>query len=525
MSCFIITIKVAIESDNEENYKRAIATKLKIDEIFITIAEILSKALDFRDQKQFYYKLTIAADLPENFKNYQNLDLYLPPVSHSYSKSQSKERPIVIGFGPAGMFAALELIAHGLRPIVFERGQMIEQRSADVQSFIRKRKLNPESNIQYGEGGAGSFSDGKLFSRRNNNTSYVSRVLETFIKFGAPKEIGYIAKPHLGTDVLCKIVKNIRNYILDHGGDIHYGAKLSDILIKNEEAIGITINGEDEYYSKQIYLALGHSARDTYKVLYERGVFLEQKQISMGLRIEHPTETIDLMRYGQKYHKCDELGSATYSLNYTNKMIKSGVYTFCMCPGGEIVNASSEEGMLVVNGMSYSHRSSPFSNAALVVPCPVEMYNSKNPLSGLEFQKEIERKTFVAGGEGWRVPAQKLVDFLSNKSGNPIPETSFKMGTSLSDMNDIMPSHIIKLFHEAFQQWKEDVPLFISHNAVLIGSETRTSSPVKISRDEKYQSVSIKNLYPLGEGSGYTGGITSSAADAIRAVDVHFGSK
>lgn len=523
MSCFIITIKVAIESDNEDSYKRAIATKFKVNETFITIVKILSKALDLRDQDQFYYKLTIAANLSEDFKNYQKLDFYSSPAHNSYLKSQSNERPLVIGFGPAGMFAALELIAHGLHPIVFERGQMIEQRSADVQTFIRERKLNTESNIQYGEGGAGSFSDGKLFSRRNNNTSYVSRVLNTFIKFGAPKEIGYIAKPHLGTDVLCKIVKNIRNYILNHGGTIHYGAKLSDILIKNDEAVGITINGEDEYYSKQIYLALGHSARDTYRVLYERGILLEQKQVSVGVRIEHPTETIDLMRYGQKYYDFDNLGAATYSLNYTNKKLKSGVYTFCMCPGGEIVNASSEEGMLVVNGMSYSHRSSPFSNAALVVPCPVDMYSSKNPLSGLEFQKEIERKTYVAGGKGWKVPAQNLMDFLGNKSGTPIPETSFKMGTSLSDMNDIMPPHIIKLFHEAFHKWKEEVPLFISHNAVLIGSETRTSSPVRILRDEQFQSVSIKNLYPIGEGSGYTGGITSSAADAIRAVDAHLG--
>ncbi len=525
MSCFIVTIKVAIETDSQESYKRAVGAKLKIDEAFISIVNILSKALDLRDQKQFYYKLTVVADLPEGFKNYQKLDLYNAPSSQSYSKSANKERPLVIGFGPAGMFAALELIAHGLRPIVFERGQMIEQRSADVQSLIRERKLNTESNIQYGEGGAGSFSDGKLFSRRNNNTSHVSRVLDTFIKFGAPKEIGYIAKPHLGTDVLCKIVKNIRKYILGHGGEIQYGAKLSDIILKNDEAIGVTINGEDDYYSRQIYLALGHSARDTYRMLYEKGVFLEQKQVSVGVRIEHPIETIDLMRYGQKYHKYRELGAATYSLNYTNKQIKSGVYTFCMCPGGEIVNASSEEGMLVVNGMSYSHRASPFSNAALVVPCPVDMYDSNNPLSGLEFQKEIERRTYIAGGNDWRVPAQNLMDFLGNKSGSSIPETSYKMGTRLSDMNDIMPPHIIKLFHEAFNQWKEDVPLFISHNAVLIGSETRTSSPVRITRDEIYQSVNTKNLYPIGEGSGYTGGITSSAADAVRAVDVHFGSK
>lgn len=522
MSCYIVTVKVALEEDNEENYRTTIAIKLKIDATSISIVKILSKAIDLRDQNQFYYKLTIAVDLPESFKNYLNLEFYIDPSTHSYSKALSTERPLVIGFGPAGMFAALELIAHGLHPIVIERGQRIEQRSVDVQRFIRERKLNPESNIQYGEGGAGSFSDGKLFSRRNNNTSYVSRVLDTFIKFGAPKEIGYIAKPHLGTDVLCKIVKNIRNFVLDHGGDIHYGARLTDIIIKNDEAIGVTINDEDDYYSKQIYLALGHSARDTYRMLHERGVFLEQKQVSVGVRIEHPTEIIDLMRYGQKYHKYIELGAATYSLNYTNKQIKSGVYTFCMCPGGEIVNASSEKGMLVVNGMSYSHRSSPYSNAALVVPCPAVMYSSNSPLSGLDFQQEIERKTYIAGGEDWRVPAQNLMDFLSKKTGSSIPETSYKMGTRLSDMNDIMPPHIIQLFHEAFSQWQEDVPLFISHNAVLIGSETRTSSPVKILRNEKYQSVNVKNLYPIGEGSGYTGGITSSAADAIRAVDVHF---
>ena len=403
---------------------------------------------------------------------------------------------------------------------MFERGKKIEERSVDIQKFITERELNPESNIQFGEGGAGSYSDGKLFSRRNN-TSYVDRVLKTFIKFGAPEEIEYISKPHLGTDVLCRIIRNIRAYILKRGGKIYYRSKMTDILISEGKASGIIINGDKEYLSANIYIALGHSARDTFEMMHQKGIAIEQKPILVGVRIEHPAKTIDLMRYGNKYKNFNWLGAATYSLNYTNRKIRKGVYTFCMCPGGEVINASSDQGMMVVNGMSYSGRSSAFSNAALVATCHTDDYQSTSPLGGIEFQKHIERKAFNAGGEKWKVPAQNLMDFLNDKSTAGLNKNSYKLGAVSADMKDILPGFVIKELLAAFNKWKKDVPLFVSNHAILLGAETRTSSPVRIKRNKKFECINIKNLYPIGEGSGYTGGITSSAADAIKAVEMH----
>jgi len=428
------------------------------------------------------------------------------------------ERPIVIGFGPAGMFAALELLESGLQPLIFERGKKIEERTIDVQRFIRERVLDPESNIQFGEGGAGSYSDGKLFSRMNNS-GYVSKVLDTFVKFGAPEELGYISKPHIGTDVLCKIVKNVRNYILERGGEIYYNSKMTDILIEDGKAIGVVINGEKEYRSSMIFFAVGHSARDTFEMIHKKGIVLEQKPISVGLRIEHPVETINLLRYGNKYKDFPDLEAATYSMNYTDRKLKRGVYTFCMCPGGEVVNASSEQGMMVLNGMSYSRRSSAFSNSALVVTCNTNDYPSASPLAGIEFQREIERKVFHASGGRWKVPAQNLPDFLNRKISKDLNKNSYAMGAIAFSLKELLPEFVSDMLAAAFHSWKADYPLFVSEEAILFAAETRTSSPVKMKRSENYESVSIKNLYPIGEGSGYTGGITSSAADAIKAVE------
>jgi len=346
----------------------------------------------------------------------------------------------------------------------------------------------------------------------------VNRVLKTFVKFGAPEEIEYISKPHLGTDVLCKIVRNIRRYILERGGEIQYSSKMTDILIAEGKATGIIINGEKEFLSSSIFMALGHSARDTFKMMHEKGVAIEQRPLSVGVRIEHPAQSINLMRYGKKYQNYAGLGAATYSLNHTNRRIRRGVYTFCMCPGGEIVNASSENGLLVLNGMSYSKRSSPFSNAALVVSCHPADYKSANPLAGIEFQQNIERKAFQAGGENWQAPAQNLMNFLGRSILNNLPDNSYRMGVVSADMKEIFPDFVLTELKVAFNKWKEQVPLFVSDQAILFGAETRASSPVRITRNDRCESVNVKNLYPIGEGSGYTGGITSSAADGIKAV-------
>ncbi len=521
LDLIIIQIRIPVENDGMAEYLRTASQELKIGEESIAVAAILSKSLDATSKEQFFYKLSIVVGTPKGFGNKQNFPVYTEQVPAERKTTRITERPLIVGFGPAGMFAALELIDRGFKPLIFERGKRIEERSVDVQRFIRERQIDPESNIQFGEGGAGSYSDGKLFSRRDNNSSSINQVLKTFIKFGAPAEIGYISKPHLGTDVLCKIVSNIRNYILERGGEMHFGAKMTDILITEGKALGIIINGKEEFLSSRIYIALGHSARDTLEMMHERGVALERKPISVGVRIEHPVETINLLRYGNKYKNFDGLGAATYSLNYTNRKNRRGVYTFCMCPGGEVINASSAQGMMVVNGMSYSGRSSAFSNAAMVVTCHTDDYASTSPLAGIEFQKKIERKAFAAGGGKWRVPAQNLMDFLGERGPAGLNANSFKMGAFSADMKEIMPGFVVTELLAAFAKWKEEVPLFVSDQAILLGAETRASSPVRIMRNENYESVNIRNLIPIGEGSGYTGGITSSAADAIRAVAMH----
>ncbi|MEK7881205.1 MAG: FAD-dependent protein, partial [Deltaproteobacteria bacterium] len=470
------------------------------------------------DKEQFYYEVSIVVSVPDGLNNKENFLVYVEKIKAARKPKHRATRPIIIGFGPAGMFAALELIEYGFKPLIFERGKNIEERSEDVRRFIKEKTLNPESNIQFGEGGAGSYSDGKLFSRIKNS-EHINRALDTLIKFGAPEEIAYISKPHLGTDVLCRIVRNIRNHILERGGDIKYGSKMTDMLISNDKVIGVVINKEEEYLSSSVYLAVGHSARDTFEMLHKKGVAIEQKPISVGVRVEHPAEIINLIRYGDKYRDFPGIGAATYSFNYIDRKIGRGVQTFCMCPGGEVINASSENGMLVVNGMSYSGRSSAFSNSAIIVTCHTDDYGSTDALAGIEFQKDMERKAFNAGGGRWEVPAQNLTDFLSGRPSGILNKNSFAMDAVAADMNEIFPKFVSEALTSAFSAWEKDYPLFVSRHAILLGAETRTSAPIRIKRDEKYESINIKNLYPIGEGSGYTGGIMSSAVDAIKAVE------
>ncbi len=518
MHLIINNLRIPVEKDGSDEYVKAASKRLQLSERAITLAKVLHKSLDMTNKEEFFYRISIVARVPVGYENKAAFPLYRERPEPHKKLIVIKERPVIIGFGPAGIFAALELIEHGLRPLIFERGKKIEERSIDIRRFINDRELDPESNIQFGEGGAGSYSDGKLFARQKNSY-YAEKVLTTFIKFGAPEETGYMHKPHLGTDVLCRIVKNIRDYILERGGEINYESKVTDILIADGRTSGVVINGDKEYYAPMTFLAPGNSARDTFEMLYKKGVALEQKQIFVGTRIEHPAETINLMRYGYKYKDFQGLDAATYSLNFTDRKRGIGVYTFCMCPGGEVINASSENSMMVVNGMSYSSRASSFSNAALVTACHTNRYKSVHPLAGIEFQKDIERKAFDAAGGGWKAPAQNMVDFLCGKLSDDLNENSYRMGTSPADMNTILPDFVTGALLAAFDYWRDDYPLFVSDRAILLGAETRTSSPVKIVRSRQYESVNTKNLYPIGEGAGYAGGITSSAADAIRAVE------
>lgn len=522
MDLIIHDLRIPVENDDTDEYLKAASQKLLISKDTLTLVRILHKSLDTGDKEQFYYDISLVVRTPSGFSNTQDFPLYTEQTEPRKDLRDRAKRPVIIGFGPAGMFAALELIAHGIKPLIFERGKKIEERSVDVQRFFKERVLDPESNIQFGEGGAGSYSDGKLFSRRANS-SYINRVLDTFITFGAPEEIRYVSKPHLGTDVLCRIVRNIRRYILEKGGEIRYSSKMTDLLLSDDEVQGVMINGNQEYRSSDLFLAVGHSARDTFEMIRRKGIVLEQRPISVGVRIEHPAEVINRMRYGDKYRNFPAIGAARYSFTYTDRKIGRGVYTFCMCPGGEVVNASSEYGHLVVNGMSYSARASAFSNAAMVVTCHTADYTSDDPLAGIAFQKEIERRAFHAGGGRWEVPAQNLMDFLSGKTSGSLNKNSFKMGATAADMNEIFPGFICETLMAAFKTWKDDYPLFVSDQAILLGAETRTSSPLRIRRSGRYESVNIKKLYPIGEGSGYTGGITSSAADAIKAVEAMLG--
>lgn len=518
MSLIISNLRIPVEKDGVAEYLKSAAEQLGLAEETITFVKMLSKSLDIADKEQFYFEISLVVKTPDNFANIANLPIYTEELKSKRRPIKCAEKPVIIGFGPAGIFAALEFLEHGVKPIIFERGKKIEERSTDIQRFIKERVLDPESNIQFGEGGAGSYSDGKLFSRLMNS-EYTNRVLETFIRFGAPEEIAYIRKPHLGTDVLCRIVRNIRNHILERGGEIHYCSKLTDILISDDKVSGVVINGENEYHSSILFLAVGHSSRDTFEMLHKKGVVIEQKPITLGVRVEHPADIINLMRYGDKYKNYPDIGAATYSLNYNDRKSRRGVYTFCMCPGGEIVNASSENEMLVVNGMSYSGRSSAFSNAALVVTCHTDDYRSADPLAGLEFQKRIEQKAFIAGGGRWEVPAQNMLDFLCKKPSNSLNKNSCRTGTTAVQINELFPEFISNSLSAALNTWKKDYPLFVSDYAILFAAETRTSAPLKIKRNQEYESVNVKGLYPIGEGSGYTGGITSSAADAIKAVE------
>ncbi len=517
LELIVSNLRVPAEKDGPREYLKAAALVLKTPAAGLEAVRILSKAPVFADPGQFCYEISLVVRVPAGYENKENFPAYAAAPAAPRKAARAGQRPVIIGFGPAGMFAALELIDRGLKPLIFERGKRLEERHLDVQKFIKDRILAPESNIQFGEGGAGAYSDGKLFSRLHN-TVYASRVLDTFIKFGAPPEIGYVKKPHLGTDLLRGIVANIRARVLQAGGEIRYSSKMTDLRIAGGKVAGVEINGAAEYPASSVYLAIGNSARDTFKLLHGKGLVLEAKPILVGVRVEHPAATINLIRYGTR-RNFPGLGAATYSFNYTNRKTGRGAYTFCMCPGGEIVNASSGDGLLALNGMSYAARDSAFSNSAIAVTCVPADYGSPHSLAGFDFQKGIERRAFLAGGGGWKAPAQNLKDFLAGTPSAALNENSYKMGVQAADLGAVFPAFIVETLRSAFKEWAVDYPLFSGANAILLGPETRTSSPVRIRRGANFEAVNIAGLYPIGEGSGYTGGITSAAVDAIKAVE------
>ena len=435
------------------------------------------------------------------------IPLYTPPVFQDVHNAERSA--IIIGAGPAGLFAALTLIEHGIKPIIYERGKEVSERKKDIALLNRNEGLNPESNYCFGEGGAGTFSDGKLFSRSKKRGN-MQRVMELFHFFGAPDTVLYEAHAHIGSDKLPGIIKNMRECILAHGGEIHFETKI-------ESLTPYTV------HHTPVILAIGHSAHDTYRMLAAEGVSLETKGFAMGVRAEHPQSLINKLMYHLKPSAISNqqsviyfVGNASYSM--VTQVDGRGVYSFCMCPGGHIVPAGSSADSCVVNGMSASHRNSPYANSGMVVQINPEDIPGDDPLRGLEFQEALERMAFEHGGPQAQAPAQRLKDFVESKPSKDLPACSYLPGIVPSRLDQWLPAHIGKRLQQGFRDFDRKYPGFLTNDAVILGVESRSSSAVRIPRDpDTLQSVSTPLLYPCGEGAGYAGGITSSALDGINA--------
>ena len=441
--------------------------------------------------------------------------------ANSQSDNSLSERPVVIGFGPCGIFAALVLAQMGFKPIVLERGKQVRERTQDTWGLWRKNVLNPESNVQFGEGGAGTFSDGKLYSQIKDPKFYGRKVIQEFIKAGAPEEIAYVAKPHIGTFRLVGVVEKMRQEIISLGGEVRFQQKVTGFEIKDGEMASIHLESGEKLAARHVIIALGHSARDTFKALHEAGVYIEPKPFSVGFRIEHPQSLIDRARLGP--HAGNPLiGAADYKLVHHAKNGRA-VYSFCMCPGGTVVAATSEENRVVTNGMSQYSRNERNANAGIVVNVDPEDYggSAENPLAGIDFQRALESKAFELGGRNYKAPGQLVGDFIAGQTstefGKVIP--SYKPGVHLTDLAQALPDFVIEAMREALPAFEKKIKGFAMHDAVLTGVETRTSSPLRITRGSNYQSLNVKGLYPAGEGAGYAGGILSAGVDGIKVAE------
>ncbi|SHH21755.1 NAD(P)/FAD-dependent oxidoreductase [Massilia sp. CF038] len=433
------------------------------------------------------------------------------------------ERPIVIGTGPCGLFVALILAQMGLRPLILERGKVVRERTVDTFGFWRKRELNPESNVQFGEGGAGTFSDGKLYSQIKDPKHYGRKVLTEFVKAGAPEEIMYVSKPHIGTFRLVKMVEQMRENIIALGGEYRFGCKVVDIEVEGSgqarQIRGVTLANGEHIASRHVVMAIGHSARDTFEMLYERGVYIEAKPFSVGFRVEHPQSLIDVCRFGPNAGN-KILGAADYKLVHHASNGRS-VYSFCMCPGGTVVSAASEPGRVVTNGMSQYSRNERNANSAIVVGITPADYPG-HPLAGIALQRKLEEGAFALGGGTYDAPGQLMGDFVKGRAskalGSVIP--SLKPAVHLTDLATSLPDYAIVALKEAFPAFDKQIRGYYKEDALLTGVETRTSSPIRIKRnDDDLQSLNTRGLFPAGEGAGYAGGILSAAVDGIKVAE------
>lgn len=510
-------IKIGIDNDCEDTIINKIASKLKIKNSDILKYEIIKKSIDARDKTNILYVYEVlvnALNEDKILRNNKSNDIikspnleYKVPLMGS---NKLNDRIIIVGSGPAGLFASYMLSSYGYKVTILERGEKVEDRAKTVEEFFKTNKLNINSNIQFGEGGAGTFSDGKLNTLTKDKFNRSRKVFSIFVENGAPEEILYLNKPHIGTDILREVIKNMRNKIIASGGEILYNSCVTDIDISNNKVKGVIINNSDYLSCSLCVLAIGHSARDTFYMLKDKGLKMKSKNFAVGVRIEHPQEMINKARYGNSSNK---LGPADYKLTYQSSNGR-GVYSFCMCPGGFVVNASSEDKRLVVNGMSNYKRDEKNANSAVVVTVTSKDFDD-DIMGGVEFQRKLEEKAYELG-KGY-IPVQLFGDYLNNristKLGDITPNTKGKY--SFSNLNSIFPEAINEALKEGILHFDKIIKGYARSDSILLGVESRTSSPIVMERNDELVS-NIECLYPIGEGAGYAGGITTSAIDGIK---------
>jgi len=492
------------QANNEQDIKSVIARKLRINPKTISFVNHLRRSIDARS-KQVKIRLKV-----EVFINEEPGDT---KKQIEYKDVSSSKSIIIVGAGPAGLFAALGLIERGLKPIIIERGKKISDRKKDIAQLYRSLQINPDSNYCFGEGGAGTYSDGKLYTRSSKRGN-VRKILEIFVAHGGHPDILIDAHPHLGTNKLSGIITNIRETIINAGGEFHFESRVTDFIIHQEKILGVIDQNGKEYFGASTILASGHSARDIYYLLNDKGISIEAKDFAAGVRIEHPQKLINTIQYHSK-EKDPLLPTASYSL--VTQVKDKGVFSFCMCPGGIIVPAATANNELVVNGMSNAQRNSPYANSGIVVSIKQNeliKYRKHGIFAGLEYQKDLEKMAFVTGGNNQQAPAQRMVDYVQKRMSKKLPKTSYILGVVNAPLHELLPQNINEPLRRAFKDFDRKMRGYYSEEAIILGVESRTSSPIRIPRDKvSLEHIQIKNLYPCGEGAGYAGGIVSSAMD------------
>jgi uncharacterized FAD-dependent dehydrogenase len=475
----------------------------------ITGHAILKRSIDARSRKQVWVQLTVNVFIDEPFTEETSASLQLQDVH------RAERKVVIVGAGPAGLFAAIRLIELGIKPIVLERGKDVRARRRDLAAINKEGIMNPESNYCFGEGGAGTYSDGKLYTRSTKRGD-VAKVLSTLVYFGADERITYEAHPHIGTNKLPHIITAIRDKIIECGGEVLFQNKVTDFILENGEAKGVVVNNGTKVFGEAVILATGHSARDIFHLLHQKGIEIHFKPFALGVRIEHPQSVIDSIQYHCQTRD-EHLPPASYSL--VEQVAGKGVFSFCMCPGGIIAPAATAEGEVVVNGWSPSKRNNPYANSGIVVSVDeknIAAFQKHGPLAGLYFQQSIEQKAFAAGGGKLVAPAQRMVDFTANKVSSSLPDCSYLPGIHATSLNEVLPAFVHQSLQTAFKEWGKRMRGYFTNDAVVVATESRTSSPVRIPRNESLQHPQIRNLYPCAEGAGYAGGIVSAAMDGER---------